>query len=258
MTTEQTIIRAIIVEDEQDSRDYLQWLLAKLAPDLEVIAVCGSGLEALEVIPRLKPDLVFLDIKMPYMDGFQLLEALPEINFSLVFTTAFDQFAIRAFEASALHYLLKPIAEEGLKEALKRARRQRLAPGSAEQYKLLLEQAGALRKGKLESVAFPTFDGISLINIRDVIYCQAAGNYSDIFLRGEEKLCVSRTLKVLEDTLEPLGFMRVHHSYLVNLAEISNYRRQEGGYLVMSNGDEVKVARSRRDDLLNYLGSLTL
>ncbi|MCB0548352.1 MAG: response regulator [Phaeodactylibacter sp.] len=260
MTKEQAIIRTVIVEDEKDSRDILQWLLQKCAPDVEVAAVCSSGLEALEQIPRLEPELVFLDIKMPFMDGFQLLEALPELDFNLVFTTAFDEFAIRAFEASALHYLLKPIQEEGLKEALKRVRKQRLQPGKSEQeqYKLLLAQAGGLRTGKLEKIAFPAFDSMSVVNIRDVIYCQADSNYSDVYMREGDKLCVSRTLKALEDTLEPLGFMRVHHSYLVNLAEISSFHRKEGGSLIMSNGHEVKVSRSRKDDLLNYLGSLSI
>ncbi len=258
MSIERNTIRAIIVEDEKDSRDYLQWLLDKHAPDVEVIAVCTSGLEALEVIPRLKPGLVFLDIKMPFMDGFQLLEALPELDFSLVFTTAFDEFAIRAFEASALHYLLKPIQEEGLKEALKRVRKQRLAYDPAEQYSLLLAQARALREGKLEKVAFPTFEGMAVASIRDIIYCQADSNYSIVHLRGGEKLCVSRTLKTLEDTLQPQGFMRVHNSYLANLAEIRSFQRQDGGSLIMSNGHEVKVSRSRRDGLLDYLSGLSI
>lgn len=258
MPNEQNTIRAIIVEDEKDSRDYLQWLLDKHAPDVAVIAVCTSGLQALEVIPRRKPDLVFLDIKMPFMDGFQLLEALPVLDFSLVFTTAFDEFAIRAFEASALHYLLKPIQEEGLKEAVRRVRKQRLSHDPAEQYQLLLAQARALQDGKLEKVAFPTFSGMEVASIRDIVYCQADSNYSVVYLRGGAKLCVSRTLKALEDTLQPQGFMRVHNSYLVNLAEISSFQKQDGGALIMSNGHEVKVSRSRRDGLLDYLSGLSI
>lgn len=250
------MLRAILVEDEEDSLDYLEWLIRQEAKDVEVVARCRNGMEGLEAITRLLPDVVFLDVDMPFMNGFEMLEALPGIDFRLIFTTAYDEFAIRAFKLSAVHYLLKPIQAGELAEALERVRKISPAAGAPPQF--LLEQAHALSKGKPEKIALPTTDGFSLLHIRDIIYCHADSNYTDINLRNEGKVCVSRTLGALEDALDGLGFMRVHHSFLVNLREITHFIRQQDGLLIMSNGDKVRVSRSRKQDLLDYLARISV
>ncbi|MCB0553100.1 MAG: response regulator [Phaeodactylibacter sp.] len=250
------MIRAILVEDETDSLDYLEWLIHQVSEDVEVVARCHSGLEGLEAIPRLQPDVVFLDVDMPFMNGFEMLEALPDMNFRLIFTTAYDEFAIRAFKLSAAHYLLKPIQAKDLADALSRVRQVSVASDTST--RLLLEQTQALSQGSIEKIALPTFDGFTLVHIKDIVYCHADSNYTDLFFKTQEKLCVTRTLGAMEDALEGLGFMRVHHSFLVNIREIAKFIRHQDGLLIMSNGDEVRVSRSRKQELLDYLARISV
>jgi two-component system LytT family response regulator len=188
---------------------------------------------------------------MPRMNGFQLLEQLPVTNFHVVFTTSFDQYAIRAIRFSALDYLLKPVDKDELKAAVQKAA-ERVQPALSTQLELLLHKLRSPAQ-TVKQIALPTLEGLQMIPIGNIISCTASSNYSIIALKDQQKLTVSRTLKDIEEMLEEYNFLRVHHSYLVNMNEIRKYVKGEGGMLVMSDGSSVDVSRSKKEQLLKKL-----
>src|SRR5688572_7921230 len=242
------MIKAIIIDDEVHCIDTLSILLADYCPEVEVMAKCMSAKKGLEAIEQLKPELVFLDIEMPTMNGFELLEQFQQIPFSVIFTTSYDQYAIKAIRFSALDYLLKPIDPKELIIAVHKVQGQKTPP-SAEQFRMLMDHVQ--NKAKITRVAVPTSEGYELIPAEEVIYCEANDNYTHLFLKNKKKIIACRTLKDVEEQLTDFAsFIRVHHSYLVNLNEVNKYIRGEGGYLVMSDGATVNVSRSRKDALM--------
>lgn len=247
------MIRAIIIDDEHYCVEVLSTLLKKYCPEVTVSATCSSGEEGLKAIHEYQPDLVFLDVEMPRMNGFQLLESLPEINFDLVFTTSYDQYAIKAIRFSALDYLLKPIDREELQKAVNKAGKRQ--SGSINQQLQLLLQKINQPATRVNKVAMPTMEGLQMINVADIISCASYSNYTILHLKDKQKLVVSRTLKEIEEILEEHSFIRVHHSYMVNLNEVTKYIRGEGGYLVMSDGSHIDVSRSRKDSVVKRLQS---
>ena len=243
------MLKAIIVDDEPDCCETLSMLLERYCPEVAVTAVCSSGAAALLTIPEQKPQLVFLDIEMPHMNGFQLLEQLPAIDFELVFTTSYDQYAIKAIRFSALDYLLKPVDREELRQAVQKVVK-RQQPPLPQQLEILLQK---LHQPATSKIAIPTMEGLQMIPVASIITCKSDSNYTTLYLKGKQKITASRTLKEVEEMLEGLSFLRVHQSHLVNLDEVGKYVRGEGGYLVMSDGSAVDVARSRKDLLLQKL-----
>ena len=245
------MINAIIVDDEPYCCETLEILISRYCPDLNVVATCNSGETALDAIRYHKPQLVFLDIEMPNMNGFELLENIPVVDFALIFTTSYDHYAIKAIRFSALDYLLKPIDHDELRRAVLRVAQQQLNP-TAQQLELLLKkmnQPDTLKK----KIALPTMDGLQMLEINSIISCSSEGNYTHFIIKNKKKITVSRTLKDVEELLEDYGFLRVHHSYLVNLDEVIKYVKGEGGYLIMSDGSPVDVSRSRKESLLKKL-----
>ncbi len=205
----------------------------------------------MEAIEKLKPDLVFLDIEMPAMNGFEMLEQFTEIPFAIIFTTSYDQYAIKAIRFSALDYLLKPIDPNELVSAVKKVQEQRHLP-MAEQFQMLLKQVQG-KEHHFNKIAVPTFEGFELIPADEVLYCEANDNYTHLFLKNKTKIIACRTLKEMEEQLQDFPFfVRVHHSYMVNLNEVTKYVRGEGGYLVMSDESTVNVSRSRKDSLMKW------
>lgn len=247
------MIRAIIIDDEHYCVEVLSTLLKKYCPEVTLVASCSSGEEGLKAIDAFQPDLVFLDVEMPRMNGFQLLESLPEINFDLVFTTSYDQYAIKAIRFSALDYLLKPIDREELQKAVNKAGK-RQSSSINQQLQLLLQKINQPAT-RVNKVAMPTMEGLQMINVADIISCASDSNYTILHLKDKQKLVVSRTLKEIEEILEEHSFVRVHHSYMVNLNEVTKYIRGEGGYLVMSDGSHIDVSRSRKDSVVKRLQS---
>jgi two-component system, LytTR family, response regulator len=243
------MLNAIIIDDEPDCCETLSMLLERYCPEVEVKAVCNSGAAALLTIPEQKPQLVFLDIEMPHMNGFQLLEQLPAIDFELVFTTSYDQYAIKAIRFSAMDYLLKPVDREELRQAVQKVV-NRQQPPLPQQLEILLQK---LHQPATSRIAIPTLEGLQMIPVASIISCRSDSNYTTLYLKGKQKIIASRTLKEVEEMLEGLSFLRVHQSHLANLEEVSKYVRGEGGYLVMSDGSTVDVARSRKDLLLQKL-----
>jgi two-component system, LytTR family, response regulator len=245
------MIKAMIIDDEKNSCEALQLLLDRSCKDLEVIAVANSGMEALEKISTLHPQLVFLDIEMPNMNGFQLLEQLPKIDFELIFTTSYDQYAIRAFKFSAIDYLLKPVDREELEKAVEKVSKK-LNNNINQQLDILLQKINN-PSAPVQKIALPTMQGLELVSINSIISCSANNNYTEFFLLDKKKLLISRTLKEIEELLEDYSFLRVHHSHLVNINEIEKYIKGEGGYLVMSDETTVDVSRSRKELLMQKL-----
>lgn len=247
------MIRSVIVDDEPHCCETLATMLKRYCPDVEVAGVFHSGMKALPGIKTITPQIVFLDIEMPQMNGFELLEQLHEINFELIFTTSYDQYAIKAFHFSALDYLLKPIDREELQKAVQKVVQRQSHPLPQQidiLFKKLYQPSTAISK-----IALPTMEGLQMIPADSIISCASDGNYTIFFLKNKKKIVVSRILKEVEEMLEDHSFARVHNSHLVNINEIEKYVRGEGGYLVMSDGSSVYVSRSRKESLLNRLSS---
>lgn len=245
------MIRALVIDDEPYSCEALVELLTKYCPEVQVIKVCHSGADALIAIKEHAPQLLFLDIEMPRMNGFELLEKVAEVNFELIFTTSYDQYAIKAIRMSALDYLLKPIDRQELEKAVQKVT-QRLVRPQMQQIEMLLQKLNNPGTPMFK-IALPTLEGLQLIPIDSIICCTADSNYTTFRLKGKEKIIVSKTLKDVEELLSEYSFLRVHHSSLVNLNEIDKYIKGEGGYLVMSDGSHVDVSRSRKEMLLKKL-----
>jgi two-component system, LytTR family, response regulator len=245
------MIKAIIVDDEPYCCEALATLLQRYCPDVRVIDTCYNGETAIRAIEEDKPQLLFLDIEMPQMNGFQMLEKLKEINFELIFTTSYDQYAIKAIRVSALDYLLKPIDREELQKAVRLAL-DRLQSPLPQQMEILLQKLNHTTIA-LHRIALPTMEGLQMIPAEMIVRVQSDSNYSILMLKSKQKIIVSRTLKELEEILDDYSFIRVHNSHLVNLNEVDKYVKGEGGYLMMSDGSSVDVSRSRKDTLLTKL-----
>ena len=245
------MLKAIIVDDEPNAAESLATMLKRYCPEVELSAICKSGASALKEIPLHNPQLLFLDIEMPHMNGFELIEKLPKINFELIFTTSYDQYAIKAIRFSALDYLLKPIDREELKKAVQKVS-QRQQPPLPQQLEILLQKLNEPVQSSLR-IAIPTMEGLQMIQIDSIISCAADSNYTNLNLKNKQKITASRTLKDIEEMLEGRSFFRVHHSHLVNLNEIHKYVKGEGGYLIMSDDSTIDVSRSRKELLLQKL-----
>jgi two-component system, LytTR family, response regulator len=245
------MIKAIIVDDEPYCCDVLSTLLERHCPEVNIEAICHSAEEAIAVISASQVQLVFLDIEMPHMNGFTVLEKLTRINFQVIFTTSYDQYAIKAIRFSALDYLLKPIDREELQLAVKKAA-DRLQSPLPQQLEILLQKF-IQPVNQVNRIALPTMEGLQLISLDTIISCASSSNYTIFSLKDNQRLIISRTLKEIEEMLEEYSFLRVHHSYLVNLNEIRKYIKGEGGSLIMSDGSSVDVSRSKKEILLKKL-----
>lgn len=245
------MITATIVDDEPLSCESLASLLEKYCPEVKILDICYSGSQALQSIRLNKPDILFLDIEMPHMNGFELLEEIPSANFELIFTTSYDQYAIKAVRLSALDYLLKPVDREELQKAVQKAIQQssHQLPQQIEILLQKLKEPGV----SINKIAIPTMEGLNMILTDSIISCESDSNYTILNLKGKQKLIASRTLKEIEEMLEEYAFARVHHSYLVNLNEVDKYVKGEGGYLLMTDGSAIDVSRSRKEMLLKKL-----
>ncbi|HZI52858.1 MAG TPA: LytTR family DNA-binding domain-containing protein [Chitinophagaceae bacterium] len=245
------MIKAILIDDEVHCVETLSLLIAEFCPEVEVMERCKSAKEGLAAVKKHNPSLIFLDIEMPVMNGFEFLEQFADISFAVIFTTSYDQYAIKAIRFSALDYLLKPIEPSELVSAVKKVQEQRHLP-FAEQFQMLLKQVHG-KNSSFNKIAVPTSEGFELLPADEVVYCEADDNYTHLFLKNKHKIIACRTLKEMEEQLVDFNFfVRVHHSYMVNLNEVTKYIRGEGGYLVMSDGTSVNVSRSRKDALMKW------
>jgi two-component system LytT family response regulator len=242
---------AVIVDDEKHCREVLEHLLHKYCSEIKLLASCNGAEEALRVLKTQSPDILFLDIEMPDMNGFQLLEKLSDPGFAIIFTTAYNEYALKAIKQSALDYLLKPVDKDELIIAVQKAKESKTAK-TATGIENLFEMLSIKKKEK--RFAVPTQEGLVMVNSGDIIYCESNSAYCKIFFIGKPlPLVLSKTLKELEEVLTGNDFFRIHHSYLINLQYFQKYIKGEGGEVVMNNGSRLPVSRTRKQDFLNIL-----
>jgi len=249
------MIKAVIVDDELHGRETLKDMLVKSFGDVEVVGIADSASMGAETIQKTNPDIVFLDIHMPNGSGFDLLRQLPQINFEIIFTTAYDQYALKAIKVCALDYLLKPIDTEDLEEAINKFRnKSKTKNADDERLKHFIAQFteghGNL---KLKKIGLPTSDGSIFVDIDQILRLEAESNYTRVHLNSKETHLVSRTLKDFEDMLISSTFIRIHHAHIINTNYIKKYVKGEGGYLIMTDNSEVEVSRRKKEFLLRNL-----
>lgn len=246
------MLKAIIIDDEPDCVQLMALHLKEHCPGVQVVAQLTNPEEGLRAIRNLAPDVVFLDVEMPRLNGFQLLEQLEDIPFSLIFVTAYDEFALKAFRFSALDYLLKPLNIIQLVEAVQKAeKRQRI---DQRQLDLLRYQ---LKEGQYPSkIAVPFQSGVVFVELKDLVYCEADSNYTKLFLANGKSYLLSKTLREVQEVLEERNFLRVHRQYLVNLDHIKLYHKGDGSYLVMTGDISITVAKNQKERLVQKFGWL--
>ncbi len=242
-------LRAIIVEDELASRETLTNYLKKYCPDVNLIAAVGSVKEGLAAIKQHQPDLVFLDVEMPYGNAFDLLESVDQINFDTIFVTAYSHYAMKALNFSAAYYLLKPINIDELITAVQKVKENRTEE-LPNMTRVLVENIHNQHK-QSNKIVLPLMEGFEVVRVGDVIRCKAEDNFCCFYLKDGSKRLICRTLKFYEELLSDFDFIRVHKSHLVNFHHILKYLKGKGGELVMSDQSRVEVAPSRKKDLIS-------
>jgi two-component system, LytTR family, response regulator len=245
-------MKAILVDDEENALEALAILIKKYCPGITICDKCLSAQNALASVERYQPALVFLDIEMPMMNGFAFLEKFDKVPFSVVFTTSYDQYAIRAIRMNALDYLLKPIDHKELVQAVNRVITLPLSP-TREQLDLIATK-GLPTDNKFNKIALPTSSGYELIPAGDILYCEVIDNFTFVSTKTKGRLIACRPLKEVEVQLSEFNhFMRVHNSWVVNLNEVEKYVRGDGGYLVMSDNKEIDVSRAKWEMVVRRL-----
>lgn len=244
-------MKAVIVDDEKDSRQILANYLLKYCPDVEVMGFGESVATGLEAIKKFHPDVVFLDIEMPYGNGFDLLAQAGEITFETIFVTAFDNYAIQALNQSAAYYLLKPIDIDELIKAVEKIKSEKGGDNYIQHAKVLLNNIG---KGTTQKIMLPTLEGFEIVNISTIIYCEAVDNFTRFHFEQGHPLMICRTLKYFEDVLREHRFMRIHRSHLINPDFVVRYSKGKGGSVTMKNDRELEVSPNKKEELLALFG----
>jgi two-component system LytT family response regulator len=247
----QNQLKAILIDDELNSLQNLHNKLEKYCPAVKVVSALQKPEEAVPFIRQQKPDVLFLDIEMPKMNGFRLVEALGDFEGEIIFITAYNHFAIDAMRISAFDYLVKPVSIADLQNAVARLQQQK-SKHTKERLNVL-KQSIQENKSQENKIAVPTNEGLEFIIIKNIIRIESSTNYSRLYFINKQPLLVTRLLKDFEDILTPYRFFRVHNSHLINLNYISKYIRGEGGQVVMENGDVVDVSRRKKDEFLGLL-----
>ncbi len=249
------MLRAVIVEDEKRSRETLSGLLKLYCKNLTVVGEAENVREGLEVIKQQNPDVVFLDIQMPDGSGFKLLEQIKQISFDVIFTTAYDQFAIKAIRFSALDYLLKPILPNDLVNAVNKAEKNKQVQKSNSNIKVLLEN---INRPPAESpkIILSTSEKINVIKVDEIIRCESDNYYTMFYFTDGKRLLVSKTLKEQEELLSEHNFIRPHKSHLINVKYIKSYLKTDGGVILMENGSKIPVSRRKKEYIKEILSNL--
>jgi len=249
------MIKAVIIDDEQHSIDTLKWKLENYCPDVVVQASFDSPAEGITYLKNNPPHLLFLDIEMPMLNGFDVLEELGrDLPFNIIFITAYDNFGIQAVKFSALDYLLKPVQNRELKEAIDKHLKKATQKIPPAQIDVLLNNVQAEKKGKVGKIALASKESIEFVDPHQIVCCEANSNYTNVFLAEGRKKVISKTLKDFEDMLAMYNFFRPHNSFLINLRRVNEFIRGDGGYLVMENKMKIPVSKNKREELMELLG----
>ena len=249
------MISAVIVDDEIDAREAMELAVQKYCPEVTIAGIYATPESGIAGIRQVRPDLVFLDVQMPKMSGFDVLQQLSPISFEVIFVSAYDRYAIKAIKFSALDYLLKPVDVDDLIQAVKKVKERLNNKNNSYQYQSVLNNIQG-KSGKIEKLAIPSSNGIDFFNTSDIIYCRAEGSYTTLVLKDKQNFVVSKNLKDFENLLAESGFCRVHHSYLINLAHVQKYIKGEGGYVLLTEGHHVDISRRKKDEFLALLDKL--
>ncbi len=245
-------IKAILVDDELNSLQNLQFKIEEYCPSIRVVAQSQNPEEAIRLIQQHKPDVIFLDIEMPRMSGFKMLEQFTDVDFEVIFITAYNHYAINAIRISAFDYLVKPVGIEDLQQTVERLGHFNI--------KKTRERANTLKnnlanpKSQEDHIAIPTNDGLEFIQIKQIIRIESSSNYSKLILQNGQNMLVTRQLKDFEELLQDYRFYRIHHSHLINLNYIAKYVRGDGGQITMRNGDIIDVSRRKKEVFLKLIG----
>ncbi|HWK05341.1 MAG TPA: LytTR family DNA-binding domain-containing protein [Puia sp.] len=246
------MIRTVLIDDEIDSIRILQRLLETYCPDVTIVGKADGVETGIHTIQTAKPDLVLLDIEMTQGNAFDLLNQLQPINFQIIFVTAFDNYAIRAFKYSAIDYLLKPVDIDDLCAAVERVIQKIQGKSFLDQMQVLLHNVETFHLSQ-QKMAVPTLTGLIFIAIRDITRFEAKGSYTTIYLNNGEQIMATRNIKEYEDLLPAVVFCRVHNSHIINLHKIQKYHKGRGGYVIMEDGSSIEVASRRREEFLRRL-----
>ncbi len=246
------MIKTVIIEDEQKSREMLAAIIEKNCPELSVIGLAKNVKEGVQLIESLNPELVFLDISMPDGSGFDLLEKVFGHKFELIFATASDQHAIKAFKYSACDYLLKPIDIEELKAAVDKVVKKKSAVPNMANLEFLVQHLKRADEVP-QKITLPTGNAYEIVNIKDIIRCEADGSYTNFYLNDKRKLMISAGLKHYEDLLPEGDFIRVHHHHLINMNHVVRFLKEDGGYAIMSDGSKIEISRRKKEAFMEKL-----
>jgi two-component system, LytTR family, response regulator len=244
-------MKAVIIDDEKDSREILANYLKKYCPDVEVCGFGESVATGLAEINKNTPDIVFLDIEMPYGNGFDLLDKVEDITFETIFVTAYDNYAIQALNQSAAYYLLKPIDIDELIKAVDKIRTERAEQNYMQHARVLIENK---KPGAHQKVMLPTLEGFEIVDINSILYCEAADNFTKFYFEQSQPLLICRTLKYFEDVLSAHRFLRIHRSYVINPDFVLRYTKGKGGYVTMKNNQELEISPTRKKEFLELFG----
>jgi len=246
-------IRAVIIDDEEGARESLANLIEKFCPQVKLCGKAENAIEGRAKIAEVNPDLIFLDIEMPVENAFDMLSKIENIDFDIIFTTAYDHYAINAIKFSALDYLLKPIDIDELRAAVEKVSVSK-SDDSGVKLQALLDNIGG--NSKQQKIAIPETDGLLIVKVDEIVHCESDSNYTHIFMNDGKKILASRTLGEFEDMLSGHKFFRTHRSHLINMEHIVKYIKGEGGYVTLSNGSQIEVSRRKKTEFLEVLASL--
>lgn len=245
------MLKTILIEDEIRSLKTLEVMLQPYKDILDIVGVYSSPVDALRDIYRISPDLIFLDIEMPKLNGFEFLDQIKNISFNVIFTTAYDQFAIKAFKYSAVGYLLKPIDASDLKDAITKVQTSEIKKLLPAQMEILRQAIIGTVNTREQKIALPATDGLLFVALKDIIRCESDNNYTKVYFANRDKMLICRTLKDIEELLGEIHFLRVHQSHLVNFNYIKQLVKSDGGYLLMNDNVQIPIARSKKDYFLS-------
>jgi two-component system LytT family response regulator len=248
-----TSLKTILIDDEPRGISSMQKLLQINCPEVNVVGSCTNADEAIGVIRTMDPDLIFLDIAMPVKNGFELLKELNEFKFEVIFVTAHNQFMIEAFHFSAIDYLLKPVEDNLLIDAVNRAKKRITEKSGNKNIETFLHNLRQKQSPQKMRLCIPSLKGFQVIELDDILYAESSGNYTNLYFANKQMVCTSKPMHEYEQLLEDAGFVRIHKSILVNLLHIKEYLRGEGGSVILSNGKEVEVARRKKDLLISKM-----